>query len=546
MARGLFNYMKRLLIPFAILIIIATLAIIYLPGINTPFQFDDVKRIAGQKVIENLDIGNIFQYSKSRFFLYFTLAVNYYFCKYNVFGYHLVNLIIHTIASLLVFVLSFIIFNSPRLKKQNLAQHSLMLAFFSSMIFAFHPIQTGAVTYIWQRGESMTGMLYLLAIFLYAKFRLSQVNGHRRKIKALFYIACIIAITLCSCTKPNSVTLPIAILIFEICFLSRNIKEFRGSLKYLIPILFFILLPMALAKFDVGENKGVAIRFTNYYMPYYYTKIRVLANALWLMLFPVNQSIEYNFTLSASLINPISTLLSLIILFSLIGVCIFNFRRNPLVSFVIIWFYLVFLVTTILYLEDFFFEHYLYMPLFGYSLILPALSLNIANNLKINKKWWIGFLIILIAAYSIAAYSRNLVWKTEISLWEDAVKKSPSRARAHYTLGVYYFRAQRYEESLREYNIALKLKPEYPEAYYRLGEYYLNFRDTERSIVYYKKAIEMNPEFFEAYVNLSNVYLANRQYKDAKECLNNALRLTNDQGIIKSINKVLKETERYE
>ena len=538
--------MKRLFIPFAILIIIATLLIIYLPGINTPFQFDDVKRIAGQKVIENLDIGSIFQYSKSRFLLYFTFTVNYYFGKYNVFGYHLVNLIIHIISSLLVFALSLIIFNSPRLKKQNLAQHSLILAFFSSMIFAFHPIQTGAVTYIWQRGESMTGMLYLLAIFLYAKFRLSQTNSCRRKTKLLFYAACIIAIILCSFTKPNSVTLPIAVLIFEICFLSKSIKEFKSSLKYLIPILLFVLLPMALAKFDVGENKGVAIRFTNHYMPYYYTKIRVLANALQLMLFPVNQRIEYDFALSASLIDPISTLLSLIILLFLIAVSIFNFRRNSLISFAIIWFYLAFSVTTILYLEDLFFEHYLYLPLFGYSLILPALSLNITNKLKINKKWWIGFLVVLVAAYSIAAYSRNLAWKTEISLWEDAVKKSPSRARAHYTLGVYYFKAQRYEEALREYSVALELKSEYPEAYYRLGEYYFHFRDMERSVGYYKKAIEMNPEFFEAYLNLGNVYLTAGKYKNAGDCFNNALAFTEDSRYIKNIRDTLRMIPAYE
>lgn len=538
--------MKRAFIPLAILIIIVVLFVIYLPGLNTPFQFDDVKRIAGQKIIENLDILDIFQYSKSRFMLYLTLAVNYYFGKYNVFGYHLFNLIVHAISSLLVFAISFIIFNSPRLKKQNLAQHSLILAFFSSMIFAFHPIQTGAVTYIWQRGESMTGMFYLLTIFLYVKFRMRQASGHMDKINALFYAGCIIAMIMCLFTKPNSVTLPMAILIFEACFLSSSFKEFKGSLKYLMPIFLFILLPVALAKFDAGENKGVAIRFTSYYMPYYYTKIRVLANALLLMLFPVNQRIEYDFAWSVSLINPASTLVSLIILTALIAICIFNFRRNPLISFVIIWFYLVFSVTTILYLDDLFFEHYLYLPLFGYSLILPALSLGIANSLKINKKWWIGLLVILVTAYSIAAYSRNLVWKTEISLWEDAVKKSPYRARAHYTLGVYYFKVQRYEEALREYRIALQLKPEYPEAYYRIGEYYFIFRDTERSVGYYKKAIEMNPEFFEAYVNLSNVYLARRQYKEAKECLGNALRLTNDKDIVRSINESLKEIARYE
>jgi hypothetical protein len=351
---------------------------------------------------------------------------------------------------------------------------------------------------------------------------------------------------MCLFTKPNSVTLPIAILIFEVCFLSRSVKEFKSSLKYLIPIFLLILLPVALAKFDAGENKGVAVRFTSYYMPYYYTKIRVLANALLLMLFPVNQRIEYDFSWSTSLINPASTLVSLIILMALIVICIFNLRRNPLISFVIIWFYLTFSVTTLLYLEDLFFEHYLYLPLFGYCLIFPALSLGIANNLKINKKWWIGFFVVLMAVYSIATYSRNLVWKTEISLWEDAVKKSPYRARAHYTLGVYYFKAHRYEDTLREYKIALQLKPEYPEAYYRMGEYYFNFMDTEKSVGYYKKAIEINPEFFEAYVNLSNVYFVCRQYKEAKGCLTNALRLTNDKDIIRNINEFLKEIARYE
>ncbi|MCX5692823.1 MAG: tetratricopeptide repeat protein [Candidatus Omnitrophica bacterium] len=532
--------MKHLSIPFAILIIAATLSIIYLPGINTPFQFDDVKRIAGQKVIENLDIGNIFQYSKSRFLLYFTFAANYYFGKYNVFGYHLVNLIIHIISSLLVFALSLIIFNSPRLKKQNLAQHSLILAFFSSMIFAIHPIQTGSVTYIWQRGESMAGMFYFLSIFLYAKFRLIQINGGGKKLGWLFYILCFVSMTLCSLTKETSLTLPAAILIYEICFLSKDMNELKSSLKYLIPILLFILAPIMITKLE-SQSGTISIRFTEYYIPYYCTKIRMLIKSLLLMAFPINQSLEYDFTWSIFFADLILTSGSLIILLSLIAICVFSFKRNPLISFAISWFYLTLSITTLVFLEDIFFEHYLYLPLFGYSLILPALSLNIANNLKINKRWWIGFLIALIAAYSITAYSRNLVWKTEISLWEDAVKKSPYKARAHYTLGVYYFKAQRYEGALREYSIALKLKSEYPEAYYRLGEYWFHFRDIERSVGYYKKAIEMNPEFFEAYVNLSNVYLANRQYIDAKECLSNALKFTNDQDVIKSINRILNE-----
>src|SRR3989338_6714599 len=452
----------------------------------------------------------------------------------------LVNLIIHIISSLLVFALSLIIFNSSRLKKQNLAQHSLMLACFSSMIVALHPIQTESVTYIWQRGESMTGMFYLLAIFLYAKFRLNQDSRNPSKKGFLFYAVCIIAIILCSFTKPNSVTLPVAILFYEIYFLSKGMKEFKGSLKYLAPILLFVLLPAALAKFDAGENKDVAIRLTSYYMPYYYTKLRVLANSLLLMACPVHQTLEYSIIWSVSLINPVSTLYSFIILLSLIATCIFSFRRDSLISFAISWFFLTLSVTTILFLEDIFFEHYLYLPLFVYSVIVPALSIRIVDNLKINRKWWLAFIVILTALYSTATYNRNLIWKTEVSLWEDAVKKSPYRSRAHYTLWVYYFRAKRYEEALKEYALALKLKPEYPEVYYRLGEYYFTLRDIEKAIANYKKAIEINPEFFEAYLNMGNVYLDAGQYENAGRCFRNALKYTEDEDIIKSINYILK------
>lgn len=548
---GVFNYperdyMKPVIIFSAVIVIILAIFLAYLPSFNTPFQFDDVKRIVGQKVVENLDVISIFQHSKARFMVYFTLSLNYHFGKYNVFGYHLFNVIIHILSSVLVFALSLIIFNSPRLKRHDLERHSLLLAFFSSMIFALNPLQTESVTYIWQRGESMLGFFYLLAIFLYAKFRLSQNAENPEKTGFLFYIACIVSMVLASFTKPNSVTLPVAILFFEACFLSRTIKEFKGTLKYLAPLLLFILLPAYIAKFDVGENEGVAIRLGSYYMPYYYTKLRVLANSLLLMAFPFKQTLEYDFIWSTSLINPVSTLGCLIILALLVIIGFFSFRRSPLVSFAINWFFLTLLVTTILFLDDIFFEHYLYLSLFAFGLIVPALSLKFSLDIKLPRKIWTSCLLFLIAAYSFGTYSRNLVWKTEISLWEDAVLKSPYKARAHYTLGVYYFRAKRYEDSFREYTFALKLKPEYPEAYYRFGEYYFNFGDIEKSIDNYKKALEINPEFLEAYINLGNIYLYAKEYRNAKDCFRNALKLTKDEGIIKNINYILKEAERYE
>ena len=538
--------MKRFFIPLALLTIITLTTIIYSNSLNSPFQFDDVRRIVDIKVIQSLGLAELFQWSKSRFLTYLTFALNYYFGKYNVFGYHALNTAIHIINSLLIFFLCLLIFKSPKLNKSEFKKYSHLLSFFVSLIFAAHPLQTESVTYIWQRAESIVGVFYFLSLILYAKFRLNQIYKPDKKGNLFLYIASLISIIFCSFVKPTSVTLGIAIFIYEACLASRSIKEFKASLKYLIPVLACILLPILLAKYDILESKNVSIGLNNHYLPYYYTKLRVLAHSLGILIAPVNQRLEYDFIWSISLIKPISTLFSLVLLLSLAIVALSSFRRHPLITFVISWFFLTLSITTILVLDDIFFEHYLYLPLFGYALILPVLSLDFVNRAKIDKKWWVLAFIILIAIYSAAAYNRNKIWRSEISLWEDAVKKSPYKARAHYTLGVYYFRVNRFKEAFNEYELSLRYKPQYPEAYYRLGEYYFKLGDIEKSILNYRIAIELNPEFFEAYLNLGSVYLNIRRYMDSKECFEKALRFTNDPEYIKNINSLISQISRYE
>jgi len=148
--------------------------------------------------------------------------------------------------------------------------------------------------------------------------------------------------------------------------------------------------------------------------------------------------------------------------------------------------------------------------------------------------------------YSVGTIRRNNVWQTEISLWEDAVKKSPYHARSNYTLGVYYFKARRYDDALRMYRLAMQYKPDYPEAYYRLGEYYFTLGDAERSVVNYKKAIEIDPEFFEAHLNLGSACLYLKRYGEAETYFNNAMRFTDNPDYRKKIAGVLEEIKHHE
>jgi len=197
-------------------------------------------------------------------------------------------------------------------------------------------------------------------------------------------------------------------------------------------------------------------------------------------------------------------------------------------------------------MENLFSEHHLYLPLFGYAIMLPVVSLRFARRMNVDKRLWLLFIVILLAAYSLATHHRNKVWQTEISLWEDTVKKSPRHARTNYTLGVYYFKAKRYQDAINRYERALFYKKDYPEAYYRLGEYYFELKQPERAIENYKKALAIKPNFFEAHLNLASTFLYLKRYQEARESFNNALRFTKDAGHINNINSILEKMRRYE
>lgn len=542
--------MTRIFIIIAFLIIAIATSSVYLNSFNVPFQFDDVKRIVDINAARSFDLVEIFRYSKSRALSYLTFSLNYYFGKENVFGYHLLNLIIHIISSFLVFILSLSILSSPailRLKTFNLKEESYLISLFAALIFAVHPVQTESVTYIWQRGESMAGMFYLLSLCFYVRFRLDQIySPDKRHAINLFYIGCLFFMLLSFLSKPTSVTLPAAIMLCEISFFSQDKKEFKGAAKRLLPVAAFTVIPFILAKYDTGESKGIAVRLSPYYMPYYYTKLRVLADALRLMALPLGQRIEYYFDWSASLTKPMTTFYCLMLHLGLLVTAVLNFRRNRIIFFAVMWFYLTLSVTTLLFLDDLFFEHYLYLPLVAYAFSLSIFSFRFCSRAKIDKRAWIVFMVILVAVYSFAAHNRNKVWQSEISLWEDAVKKSPKHARANYTLGVYYFRARRYKEALQRYKTALFYEEDYPEAYYRLGEYYLELKEPHRSIESYKKAIMLKPDFFEAHLNLASVFLHLSKYPEAREYFNNALRLTGNSVYREKITAILEEIKRYE
>ena len=218
--------------PVCYLLLLIILGILgYSNTFNSPFVFDDLGNIAENPVIKNLDYYITpakaavhkgmqgYPMLINRYIGSLTFALNYKINKLDVTGYHVVNLLIHLINSLLIYwfvQLIFITLASGAGGDNPLSlKHASTIALFSSLLFVTHPIQTQAVTYIIQRFASLATMFYLFSLIMYTKARLSlnegdnDTPGGKINFRALVcYLVALFAAVLAMKTKEIAFTLP--------------------------------------------------------------------------------------------------------------------------------------------------------------------------------------------------------------------------------------------------------------------------------------------------------------------------------------------------
>ncbi len=213
------GYLPR---PLAVLFLLSLLAtLIYSNTFSSPFYFDDTPNIVENPQIK--DLSNFLGFSGSRAVGFLSFALNYHFNGLNVFGYHLVNLLIHITNGFLVYCLVLLLFKAsasdhgsqqlPTLNSQLAA--APWIALVTALLFVSHPIQTQAVTYIVQRFASLVALFYLLTLVCYVKWRLASPEARSRY---LWYAGALLSTFLAMKTKENSFTLPFMILLVEAVF----------------------------------------------------------------------------------------------------------------------------------------------------------------------------------------------------------------------------------------------------------------------------------------------------------------------------------------
>jgi protein O-mannosyl-transferase len=534
--------------------------IIYANSFESTFHLDDINNIRDNPSIRHLsDIKGMWQFSRTRFLALYSFAWNYHYGQLHVGGYHLVNLIIHLINAILVYWLSFLIFSTPVLKDKFIPKDKTILSLAGALLFVSHPLATQSVTYIVQRMTSMSAMFYFLGLVLYL---LSRFTDKGKASKTRLLIGCGISGLLACLTKENAFTFPFAIVLLEICFLQtgQNAISFKdrrvlltgAALLSLMALGYYMYSDYILNPESMDPNLGNKDITSMHYL---LTQFSVILKYIQLLIIPVNQVFDYNYQLVTSFLDPRAWICFMALL-GLIALAVVTFKKHRIISFGIFWFFLTLAIeSSIIPLQDLIFEHRTYLPSFGFFLLFVYLVYWL--TWKNIKTIGISILALVIVVNSVLTYLRNNVWKDEITLSTDSIKKSPGKSRPYNNRGDALVDQGRYEEAYLDFNKAITLFPKNTMAYYNRGNLYkkqkkydLAIADFNSAIRYraynnrgslfkelnrldealadFDRAIAINPGYPMAFNNRGSVYILQKQYQPAIEDLNQAIALKHD------------------
>lgn len=495
-------------------LLVSLIFLSYSDSFNASWHLDDYPNIVlnNKLHIKNVNLKSIIDtfYASQNDSLYrpipmFSFAVNWYFHKYDTLGYHFVNIILHCINSLLLFVLIVSLIkiqqNFQRLRESEI----YLIGFLASVFWALNPIQTQAVTYIVQRMTAMSAMFYLIALYAYYFYRTSLSDSKRWISGFICFFSYIFSIM----SKENAIVLPLSIVLMDYTFF-QNQKSFELKWNRL-KVVAFVGFIIAIILTCVFDWNGILEKIQTIYDQRSFTidqrlmtQSRVLIYYISLILLPLPSRLSLckDIDVSTSLFSPGTTLLSIFLIVSGVTFCLLTFKKYRLANFAVLFFFINHLVESTILPLELYFEHRNYLP--SIFLFVPLVTFIVQKKSQIrykNKKFntiVIAFLILIVGLWGNWTFQRNMIWMNEKVFWEHEIAKNPALARPYHNLAWSYYQPKGdYLQTIALYKKALTLKStskiERARTLNNLGRVYYLKGEYENALSSFEFALEQYP-----------------------------------------------------
>jgi tetratricopeptide (TPR) repeat protein len=524
--------------------------VFYYPSLRSPFQFDDLANITKKFDIRFFDPFKQIL-CNSRWVGEWLNKLNYQIGQFDPWYYRVCNLTIHIITGVLVFA---VVYGLCRKATQNklLHERSGWIASTTMALFLLHPVQTQTVSYVIQaRLEGLASLFVLACIGLFLAAYSVESKGVRG---ILLTLTTLLGFISCG-TKEIVIVAPFLMLAVDWFFVAQGSWDsFKkrlwfhvifttvilfSLLYYLKPQFFFDVLGF---KITTPNNRGNILtdNAMDSIRPLHYliSEFKVILHYLWIFLWPLGISVEYDWKLASSFFSP-DAFLPLVVLLSIAAYVIYLIRENklPHVAFGLIWFFVAIAPrSTIIPSPELVCDYKTYLASVGWLFLLSVgivflidkvTTLYLANSLSKVPRYAFELAAVAILAFPLGGgtMQRNLVWSTSIAFWQDVVIKAPLKARAHNNLGVAFSEEGRFDEAIPYYLQAIKLDRVYSDPWSNLAVAYSVKSEDDKAIAALQEALRIFPNYPEAYNNLGTLFIKKKEYDQAEKLLRQAIAL---------------------
>ena len=436
-----------------------------------------------------------------------TYALNYAWGEYEVSSYHLVNLSLHALCSLLVWGLA------------AQLHGGVSRAFFCGLLFAAHPLGSEPVNYISSRSELLMAVFFLASCLAYIRF----IRSGGGSWDGLALGAAALALL----SKSVAVVLVFVLPLCDWYFHGRAALLQRW--KYYLPFVFFNFLYILFSHRLIDAALNAPVRPLSIQI---WTQAKALVYYLKLLFMPHGLNVEHQF-FAANGPGDLAVAGGLALVASL-GVLAWRAERFKTLVFGLAWGALTLLPATLTPLNMLVNERRLYLVVAGFVWAVVGLC---GNRIQLG---------ILVLLCGLLGTQRNEVWQDELSLWRDAVRKAPQMYRAQTNLGKALQLAGEGEAALRTYQAAIAIDPRHGDAYNNIatifhqqsksygqqGEEGRAASRLEQAIQWYNKALKYYPGYEEIHQNLGDAHAQRGQLDQALASYERALEIDARSGMI--------------
>ena len=499
---------------FPYLLLAALVAAAYGNTLHHSFHYDDIPQILEKPWVRGLDKIPDFLFNPFiRPVTILTFNLNYAISGFEVWSYHVVNILLHI-------GVVWMLYRLVQLTGRGIVRPGVhppayrRMALVAAALFALHPLNTQTVTYISSRSSSLCTLFYLVTLELALRAWLARREG-RTGAASGWALGALATLLLGALSKEIIITLPAMLFLYHYYFFSG--QTFRVWLRQQAPAILAVGLPMAgFILWRMLSEGGVLPTGKTHLSPatYLLTQTFVIPFEYFKkMLLPLNLSIDVDFPVVSDWSNP-QNYLGWLTLGLFAWAVIRVSATQPWAGFGLAWMGITILPTSsFVPLHDVAVEHRTYLPLVGFAWAAAAgfeALIRAAGAWKHQRAlpWALAGIAGVLVVYAVLLVQRNRVWKDEISLWSDARRKAPKLVRPYNNLGEAYDALGDYEQAIREFRAALALNPNYVFALNNLGNVYGKLQQYRRAAEYFERVLQLDPDYAPAHYNLARAYQA--------------------------------------